>query len=320
MLVFTKTEGFRHGSIEDAVAAIETLGQTRGWRVSATEDAAVFTLDELAAHDVVVFALTTGDVLDDAQQSAFEEYMAGGGAWAGIHSATDTEYGWPFYGMLVGGYFDGHPAVQEATIDVLDSSHPSTAHLDTSWVRRDEWYNFEPDPSGSVDVLLALDESTYEGGTMGRSHPIAWSHTVAGGRAWYTGGGHTSQSYEEPEFLEHLAGGIEWAAAKDPTDGTGGSGEEEGASTSDQGTTSTGPAPAPSSSGPSDPDSSGETGEAASPDATMTSEPTGSSDSGSNAGGTSSGCRVGTPSSPLRILCILIVLGWHARRRMTRAD
>lgn len=213
-LVFSKTAGFRHASIPDGIAAIQALGVGHEFDVTATEDASVFTDSGLAPFDVVIFLSTTGDILDPSQQAAFERFIQAGGGYVGIHSASDTEYSWPWYGQLVGAYFQSHPAIQTATVEVADRLHPSTQSLPGKWVRNDEWYNFQSNPRGAVHVLATLDESTYApgGGAMGHDHPIAWCHEFDGGRAWYTGGGHTSASYSEPEFLDHVLGGIEWAA------------------------------------------------------------------------------------------------------------
>lgn len=211
VLVFTRTAGFRHEAIPDALAAIEALGAEHGFAVDATEDPAVFDDARLAGYHAVVFLLTTGDVLDAGQQAAFERFIRAGGGYAGVHSAADTEYDWPWYVDLLGASFDSHPAIQTATLYVEEPSHPSTAGLPERWVRDDEWYNFRANPRGSVQVLLALDEASYEGGTMGGDHPIAWYHTYEGGRAWYTGLGHTRESYAEPLFLRHLLGGIQYA-------------------------------------------------------------------------------------------------------------
>ncbi len=221
VLVFSKTSGFRHASIPDAIAAIEQLGAQNGFGVTKTEDAAFFTDANLAQFDAVIFAMTTGDVLNGAQQAAFEQYIRSGGGYVGLHSASDTEYSWPWYGDLMGAFFDSHPQIQTATINVEDTSHPSTEHLDSTWVRNDEWYNFQRNPrlnANPVNVLATLDESTYSGGNMGSDHPIAWYHEFDGGRAWYTGGGHTKASYSEPDFVQHLLGGIQYAAgASEPS-------------------------------------------------------------------------------------------------------
>jgi type 1 glutamine amidotransferase len=213
VLAFTKTTGFRHGSIPVAVDALRSLGARSGFAVDATEDAAAFTDANLARYDVVAFLLTTGDVLDAAGQSAFERYVASGGGYVGVHSASDTEYDWPWYGGLVGAYFNGHPAIQQAAVVVADAGHPSTRPLPQRWVRTDEWYAFRTNPRGRVHVLATIDESSYDPDeTRMGDHPIAWSHEYAGGRAWYTAGGHTDESYAEPLFLAHLLGGIRWAA------------------------------------------------------------------------------------------------------------
>jgi len=165
-----------------------------------------------------VFLNTTGDVLDATQQTAFEGYIQAGGGYVGVHAAADTEYGWPWYGELVGAYFHSHPAIQSATIKVADRVHPSTAGLPARWVRTDEWYNFTANPRGDVHVLATIDENTYSGGNMGFDHPIAWCHAYDGGRAWYTNSGHNATTYTEPRFLDHLAGGILWAAGDVPGD------------------------------------------------------------------------------------------------------
>jgi len=180
--------------------------------VDATEHPAVFDDALLAPYRAVVFLLTTGDVLDPKQQAAFEYYIRAGNGYVGVHSASDTEYDWPWYGALVGAYFASHPAIQMATIHVEDLSHPSTAGLPDSWQRTDEWYNFRSNPRGDVRVLARLDEASYAGGAMGEDHPIAWYHTYDGGRAWYTALGHVREAYHDPAFRSHLLGGIAYAS------------------------------------------------------------------------------------------------------------
>ncbi|MEZ5977289.1 MAG: ThuA domain-containing protein [Planctomycetota bacterium] len=198
-LVFTRTTGFRHGSIPDGWRCMEELARENGFTVRITEDPAWFTDDVLAGFDAVVFLNTTGDVLDDEQQAATERFVANGGGYLGVHSASDTEYDWPWYGRLVGAYFASHPRIQDAVVRVVDGSHPSTEMLPLEWKRRDEWYNFRAPVGDDVRVLLSLDQSSYEGSAMppGR-HATAWCHEYGGGRAVYTAGGHTEASYTEP--------------------------------------------------------------------------------------------------------------------------
>jgi type 1 glutamine amidotransferase len=218
VLVFSRTAGFRHDSIPAGIECVRRIGADKGFQVDATEDAADFTDDNLSQYAAVVFLNTTGDVLERAQEEAFERYIQAGGGYLGVHSAADTEYGWEWYGKLVGAYFRGHPAVQEATVEVVDRAHPATRHLLAQWIRTDEWYDFRSAPAPNVNILLKLDESTYEGGRMGDDHPIGWYHEFDGGRAIYTGGGHTKESFSEPEFVQHLAGAILWAAGKAQVD------------------------------------------------------------------------------------------------------
>ena len=213
VLAFTKTAAFRHDSIPAALRALRELGTANGIAVDATEDGSVFTDAGLARYDAVIFLLTTGDVLSDVQQGAFERYVGGGGGYAGVHSAADTEYGWAWYGELVGAYFRSHPE-RPARHDPGARARGVDARLPRRWVRTDEWYGFASSPSNRVRVLARLDEGSYDpgGSAMGADHPIAWSHAVGRGRAWYTGGGHTAESYAEPLFRAHLLGGVLYAA------------------------------------------------------------------------------------------------------------
>jgi len=214
LLVFSRTLGYRHASIPVAIAALEELAEAEGWLFAASEDPAVFSDDRLSPYNVLVMLSPTGDILDAAQQAAFERYIQAGNGYVGIHAASDTEFDWPWYGGLVGAFFRVHPDIQPATLIVENREHPSTAHLPETWVRTDEWYSFETNPRSDVTVLISIDEGSYAPGEseMDGDHPIAWYHEYDGGRSFYTALGHTDASYSEPEFMAHLKGGIEWAA------------------------------------------------------------------------------------------------------------
>ncbi len=214
VLVFSKTAAFRHSSIPNGIAMVQQLGAENNFAVDATEDAAAFTFDNLKQYKAVIWLSTTGNVLNDAQQAEFEKYIRAGGGYVGIHAASDTEYEWPWYGKLVGAYFKSHPAIQQAAITVADRVHPSTKDLPKTWPRTDEWYDYQTNPRGKVHVLATLDENSYSGGEMGFDHPIAWCQDYDGGRAWYTGGGHTEESYDEPRFRRHVLSGILTAAGE----------------------------------------------------------------------------------------------------------
>jgi len=217
VLVFSKTAGFRHSSIAAGKAAVQKLGAENGFGVDTTEDASLFTEDSLKKYAAVVFLNTTGNVLDTKQEAAFERFIQAGGGFAGIHSATDTEYDWIWYARLVGGNFDSHPKPQQAKINVVDKNHPSTKHLPDVWERFDEWYNFK-NFNKDVHVLLKIDEKSYEGGKMGEDHPMAWYHDYDGGRAFYTEFGHTEESYADSTYLKHILGGIQYAIGENNKD------------------------------------------------------------------------------------------------------
>jgi type 1 glutamine amidotransferase len=216
VLVFTRTTGFRHDSISAGVTAIRNLGGANAFAVEQTEDPTKFSDQGLIPYQVVIFLSTTMDVLAADQQAAFERFIQAGGGWVGIHAAADTEYDWPWYGGLLGAnaWFRGHPAIQTAELIVEEAGHPSTAHLPARFNMQDEWYSFRANPRPQVTVLLRLNEGTYqlESFAMGEDHPIAWYHEYAGGRAWYTGLGHRQELYADPAFLNHVLGGIRWAA------------------------------------------------------------------------------------------------------------
>ncbi|MBO0930901.1 ThuA domain-containing protein [Fibrella aquatilis] len=213
ILVFSRTKGYRHASIGAGKRAIMAMGAANKFRVDTTEDAAQFSLANLKKYKTVVFLSTTGNVLDSLQQLAFEQYIKQGGSYVGIHAAADTEYSWPWYNQLCGAWFLSHPKQQDAEIAVLDKKHPATSMLPDRWKRFDEWYSYK-NIVPEMHVLANLDEKTYEGGKNGDNHPIAWYRTFDGGRSFYTGMGHTDESYEEPLFVAHLLGGIQWAMGK----------------------------------------------------------------------------------------------------------
>ncbi|MHA4811686.1 ThuA domain-containing protein [Flavitalea flava] len=212
-MVFTKTAGYHHSSIAAGVPAIQKLGVENNFDVDTTSDAGWIQEDTLQKYAAVVFLNTTGNLLNNYQEADFERYIQAGGGWVGVHAATDAEYDWGWYGRLAGAWFNGHPAQQEAVIKVIDAGNPATKHLPATWKRKDEWYNFK-NLNKDVHVLLAIDEKSYEGGTNGDNHPMAWFHEYDGGRAWYTELGHTEESYTEPNYLKHLLGGIEYAIAE----------------------------------------------------------------------------------------------------------
>lgn len=220
-LLFTKTNGFHHESIHAGVAAIKQLGDRHFFAVEWHEDPNRFSDENLSRYDVVIFLNTTGDILNDAQQAAFEKYIQSGKGFVGIHSATDTEYEWEWYTKLIGRMFYSHPATQSAVLNVVDRRFPGLDRMPDKLLWTDEWYHFTEEKTTGLNYLITVDESTYSakinrGGTevngMGAFHPISWYHDFDGGRAFYTALGHVPLTFSDQSFLDHLYGGIFWAA------------------------------------------------------------------------------------------------------------
>ena len=213
VLVFSKTAGFRHDSIPAGIAAIQQLATQNNFTVEATEDAAQFNATNLARFKAVIWLSTTADVLNATQQTAFENYIRGRrrirGRPRGVrHRVRLGLVRQP--GRRVLRQPPGDPERRPSGSRTPTTRRPPACRL--AWPRIDEWYNYRTNPRSQVHVLATLDESTYSGGTMGGDHPIAWCRAYDGGRSWYTGMGHTIESYSEANFRTHLLGGIRYAA------------------------------------------------------------------------------------------------------------
>jgi uncharacterized protein len=216
ILVFSKTAGYRHAvSIAEGKKYILDLGKKNKFSVDTSESADVFTPENLKKYAAVVFLCTTGNVLNDQQQKAFEGFIRNGGGYVGVHSAADTEYDWPWFGELNGAYFKNHPRPQEAIFNIVDDNNIATAHLPKPWKRWDELYNFKWIGS-DLHVLITIDETSYTGGGNGENHPMAWYHEFDGGRGFYTALGHDNKSWEDPLFVQHILGGIQYSMGANP--------------------------------------------------------------------------------------------------------
>jgi cytochrome c len=221
VLVFTKTKGFRHASIPQGKAAVMALGKKYGFAVDTTENADTFNEANLKKYKVVIFLSTTGDVLNPQQQTEFERYIQAGGGYVGVHAATDTEYGWPWYNKLAGGQFLSHPGnpnVRKGQVTVRDKNHPATQGMPDTFEKTDEFYDFK-NFNNEVKVLMTIDEASYGDSKMGAgaNHPMVWYHEYDGGRVFYTAFGHTEETFMEPLFLQHFWGGLRWVASGAPT-------------------------------------------------------------------------------------------------------
>jgi type 1 glutamine amidotransferase len=213
VLMVTTTTGFRHDAIDTARAAMSSLAGTSGeFRVTATEDLSLLTASGLAGYDVLFFALTTGELpLTTEQRTAILAFVSNGGGFMGAHSATDTLYGWPEYGDMIGAYFSEHPWTQEGAVVVEDPSHPATTGLGDRFSITEEFYTFRENPRPRVQVLLRLD-----GASVGVSgdYPLAWARPYGRGRVYYNALGHFPNTWLDGRFQRQLRGAIRWAAGR----------------------------------------------------------------------------------------------------------
>ena len=221
VLLFTKTDGYHHESINEGVTAMKQLANRHNFTIDWQENASVFNDKNLENYKAVIFLNTTGNILNEEHQAAFEKFIKSGKGYVGIHSASDTEYEWTWYTKLVGMMFKIHPKQQTAYLKVEDSNFPGMERFPKKLLWTDEWYEFStPALSTDLKFLISIDEKSYdpyvkwgdkEGKGMG-FHPISWYHNYDGGRAFYTALGHIPLVFSDQTFLDHVYGGIYWAA------------------------------------------------------------------------------------------------------------
>lgn len=232
LLVVTESRGFRHGCVTrkgDELSLVEKtlteMGNKSGvFEAVCTQDSRnAITAENLKKFDAVFF-YTTGDLpLSDTQKADLLSFIRSGKGFAGSHSATDTFYGWPEYGKLIGGYFDGHPWHQLVTVAVEDTKHPATRHLGKSFTITDEIYQFRaPYDRGRLHILLRLDMGSVKnpGKRTDRDNALAWTHEYGKGRVFYTALGHRDEVWKDERFQKHMLGGLCYVFGLDKADAT----------------------------------------------------------------------------------------------------
>jgi hypothetical protein len=229
----TETAGWHHKSIGNGIVAINNLAATHNFEVTRQQDAIKITAAGLKPYDAVIFLSTTANIFDEDEQKDFENFIKSGKGYVGIHAASDTEYDWAWYTKLVGRMFHIHPVQQTAKLKILDHNFPGLEHFPDTLLWTDEWYEFGPEKISGLNYLVAVNENSYNpevtwnnrdldpktgkmvarnGEGMGDVHPISWYHEFDGGRSFYTALGHIEKVYENQWFLDHLYGGIYYAA------------------------------------------------------------------------------------------------------------
>ncbi len=222
VLIFSKTNSYRHDSIPDVVKAVSTLARKRGWSVFATENAAVFNPGQLARFDLIVFASATGDPFTPAQRDAFQGYIARGRGFVGLHGAGDGSHPDWYQHLLGYGGYTGHPGgadqFQTSDLIVLDRTHPATRKLPPRWRWTEEYYAYSEPLRADTHVLARLDETGMRlepRHTMGDKHALIWWRCEGRARIFYSALGHTPQSWSDPQHLKLIDGAIAWAARKE---------------------------------------------------------------------------------------------------------
>lgn len=222
ILVYTKNgEGYVHDNIPNSIEAIQALGQEYGFQVDTTEDPAAFTDENLEKYDALVFSNTNNDVFDtDEQRVALMRYIQAGGGFVGIHSACGTERNWKWFKQMLGGTFYWHEPRQAFTVQVLDPTHPSLAHLPERWERKSDECYYLKEMNVNLKVLAVNDLTTIDEVrekrplTFGDKFPSVWCQEFDGGYQWYTSLGHVKEDYGDPDFRKHILGGIEWVVSR----------------------------------------------------------------------------------------------------------
>ncbi|NUT00732.1 MAG: ThuA domain-containing protein [Sphingomonas sp.] len=216
ILIYSGTTGYRHDSIPAGIKAVSSIAARRGLTVVASEDPALFSAGSLKRfRAIVLLSCTTDPKKPDSEwlvgdrRTALQQFVRNGGGIVAIHAAADSHYFWPWYGRMIGGHFTRHPAgTPKGRVTVVAPDDPTVRGLPRTLERTDEWYYFEDyDPVSKV--IVTLDPATI-GEQDVNPNPMSWTRQINNGRIFYTAMGHTTESYSEPFFLQHVANGLDW--------------------------------------------------------------------------------------------------------------
>jgi type 1 glutamine amidotransferase len=229
ILVFTKTQGYDHGTRTVADSLIRALGVKNGFDVDTANDTGTYFKDaKLKTYSAVCFINVTGTIFNDSTKAAFQRYIEAGGGFVGMHACVDCEYGWHWYHELAGAYFANHHfGIAPAKLAVLSRANPATSWITKDTISRsDEWYFFTPQTYDStvnpaiipgLTVLINLVESSIPSSTENKFHPMCWCRQFDGGRTWYCGYGHSPDYFRDTVVQKTLLGGILWASGMSQT-------------------------------------------------------------------------------------------------------
>ncbi|CAE6385484.1 unnamed protein product [Rhizoctonia solani] len=238
VLLFTRTDGFRHDSIPTAVEQLQVWAPYYNISFDASEDPEKFTTENLAQYDALLFVHTSGNIFDSAGQTAFEDYLAKGGNFAAVHAASTTYMlkPWAPWTDTLGATFIHHPRRQTATFVKETTGHPATNPTPDRWTFDEEVYSFTSDPRKlGAKLLFSVDSSSYKENNVvedqGTPHPIAWCQDYSAGanlksggpgpgiagRSFYSSLGHNNSTWMDDTFMKHIMGGLTWTLASNTT-------------------------------------------------------------------------------------------------------
>ena len=235
LLFIGQSKGYQHETISTAMATLYNLGRSSGlWNTQLRTDCTAITkkplkweAKNLDAYDAIVF-FTDGDLDMDASQKAdlLSFIRDDGKGFIGIHSAAITFTGWPEYGEMLGGYFDGHPWGQfNAPLVVEDSKFPGMKNFPAALTLFDEIYQIKDFSRQNVRVLLSLDADKIDLGRKGvkrtdKDFAVIWAKNFGKGRVLYNGLGHVQAVWERSDFQRMWLEMVQWSMGLMPGDAT----------------------------------------------------------------------------------------------------
>jgi type 1 glutamine amidotransferase len=222
VMLYTSPDKWHNISEPTAILEFQEMANRHAFGVTWTTINSSFNDESLKKFDVIVFLHSTSRDLSPEQLESLKKFIRNGGGFVGIHGTSACRREGEWFRKLVGRTLTDHPEEQTAVMNVVDKNHPATMQLSDRWIWTDEWYSYSEALTENQKVLITLDEKTYDPNrcwgdpkrktAMGSFHPIAWYQEYDGGRSFYTTLGHMPALYKDPWFLNHIYGGIYWAA------------------------------------------------------------------------------------------------------------
>ena len=226
ILVIGQTKGFEHDSVPDAMGTIWKMGHETGlWDAYLRTDTELLSKGKVGPNgknlddfNAIVFASTTGELelTDQQKKDMMTAIHEDGKGFVGVHAALDTNYKWPEYGEMIGGWFNEHPwGTFWAPVVNEDPNFPATRHLPAEFTRRDEIYQAKEWSRDKVHVLLRLDERKldYNNPRVHRTDhdfAVAWTKMYGKGRVFYSTLGHTNEAWNDPDVTKMYFEAIKW--------------------------------------------------------------------------------------------------------------